>query len=293
MSNKLLYNPGQLLECVGDIGSAPQLYHRLNSLIQSKSASMDSIVKLLGEDPSLAARLLKLANSAMFGFQSKIATMNHAVTVIGLRNLHDLVLATTVLHRFSGISESLVSAEDFWKQSLACAISCRLLASYAGYNTERMFVVGLLSDIGRLLMIMAVPDLVVKIFEHSEKTTQPLIHSEREILGFTHADVGGELLRSWDLPESIASTVQFSHQPMSAGAYIREAALLHVAEIVAGSQQKGTTGDLYINSLDGKAWDVLKISEGVLQPLLELFEIQYDEAVEHLLPVDMGLKNAS
>ena len=110
-------------------------------------------------DPSLTLHLLKIVNSAFYGFRGEIESVCHAMGVVGTEQLMQLVLATTVVEQFKGIPKDLVDMEYFWKHSVSCGLAARAIHQARGeYNGESIFLAGLLHDIGRLVMCLKVPD---------------------------------------------------------------------------------------------------------------------------------------
>jgi HD-like signal output (HDOD) protein len=135
--------------------SPPKIYMKLKIALDDPSSDFDDLAQLISTDVSIAARLLKVANSAMFNFPGQINSIDRALSLIGTQQTVDLVLATEVLKSFNGISSDVISIEDFSKHSLGCAISSRVLAQYKGeHDIEAHFVNGLLHDTGRLLLFV-------------------------------------------------------------------------------------------------------------------------------------------
>lgn len=139
--------------------SLPDVYLRLKSVIDDPGFAMNDIADVISQDPAMTARLLRLVNSAYFGFAAKIDTVNRAVGMLGSQQVHDLVLAASVAQRFEGMSNQVMDMERFWLRSVTRAIACRELAVMCNMlDGERVFVAGLLSDIGHLIMYQSVPD---------------------------------------------------------------------------------------------------------------------------------------
>ena len=143
----------ELLRGNDNIPSLPTIFYQINEAVGDPRSSMRDIAQIISADQSLSARLLRLVNSAFFGFPSKIDTISHAVTIIGTKQLRDLALATTVIQMFKGIPNDLIQVKSFWQHSIGCGIGSRLLASFQKMaNVEHFFVSGLLHDIGRLIL---------------------------------------------------------------------------------------------------------------------------------------------
>ncbi len=175
----------------------------------------EEIANTIASDPALAARLLRLANSAFYG-PPPVATVREAVVRVGTLEVAALVLATEVMRIFYGIPEGRFSMQSFWAHSLQTACLSRVLARSASVpSPEPLWVCGLLHDIGRLLLARQVPLEYGEVLDRVEAGT-PLVDAEQAILGFTHAQVGAALLRAWRLPEVLAQCAAQHHEPYTA-----------------------------------------------------------------------------
>ena len=131
---------------------------RAIDLINDPDASAAEIGDVISEDPALTARLLKIVNSAFYGFPSRIETVSRAITIVGTLELLDLILAASVVKAFSGIPSELVDMDQFWEHSLYTGVTARVLAGrHRAPDTERYFVAGLLHDIGALVLYRQLP----------------------------------------------------------------------------------------------------------------------------------------
>ena len=141
--NELLYDSLESL-------SLPDVYVRLREVMESDNASMQDAAEIISLDPALAARVLRMANSAFYGFRSQVDTVSRAANILGMQKIHDVVLAASVSKAFEGISNELIDIDTFWYRSVHCGFLAKAIAEGAGLrNTESMFVRGLLHDIDR------------------------------------------------------------------------------------------------------------------------------------------------
>lgn len=278
-------SPKSLVRSAKTVSSLPMVFTRLNDAVNDPRSSARDIANIISDDAALAARLLRLSNSAFYSFPSKIDTISRSVTLIGTRELRDLALATSVLQMFEGMSDDLVTMESFWRHSISCGIGARILATYRREpNVESFFVSGLLHDIGRLIMFMQIPDKAREAFAEAEKRGELLFKMEKEIIGFDHAAVGSALLQQWQLPDTTVNAVALHHRPSRGNNLNMQAAIVHLADLIANAVQWGSSGERLVPPLDQQAWDKLELSASVLSPTLNQLEVQYEEAVSFLLP---------
>jgi len=272
-----------LLEGVSAVPSLPLFHERLDEAINHPRSSIADIAKILSEDQGLTARILKLANSPLFGYYSRIDTITQAVTIIGVQQVRDLALAISVMGLFEGIPQDLMTMELFWKHSIACGLTARILAtSQRESNLERFFVAGILHDIGRLVMFINIPDLCREMIQESRSEGRSLHDVEREWLGFDHGDVGGTLLQRWKIPARVAEPVECHHRCMQAGQYPREASILHLADIISHALEFGASGQACVPQLDPRAWDRLALSPNLFPSLVREIDNQFAETVNIL-----------
>lgn len=212
----------------------PEVAIKVNRMVDDPRCSGVALAGLIGQDPALAARLLKIANSPFYRFPSQIATLSRAVTVIGRRGLRDLVLASSVCDLFARMGGDLLDKKSFWQHSLICGLYARLLGLRCGISeAESLFVSGLLHDIGQLVILEKLPEIGRQTQLCAQDGGSPLHLLEQAVIGCDHAEVGAELLRQWQLPVEIWEPVRYHHAPAIAEHAQLSAAIIHVANILA------------------------------------------------------------
>jgi len=268
-----------------DIPSLPAIYTEIKREVDNPDSSITRIGEVISRDQGLTARLLHLANSALFGFPRRIETITEAVSVIGLQQVRDLALGTKIIEMFDGIPEELLEIRSFWFHSIGCGISARVLATYHREpNVERFFVAGLLHDIGRLIMCLKIPDQVRKILIQAREQEQLAYRVEREVLAYDHSDVGAALLESWDLPGSLSGSVGFHHRPGLALHFATETAFVHVADIFSHAMELGDSGSPLVPPLSPDAWKRVNLNPTVFNSAIREIDRQFSEVVKILLP---------
>jgi len=272
-----------LIEQSPQISSLPTIFFRINEAVEDPECSFVEIGEIISGDPSLAARLLRIVNSSFFGFPSKIETITHAVTIVGMAELNDLALATTVVNQFKGIPKDLINMQKFWLHSVATGLAARIIAVYRREpNADRFYLMGMLHDLGRLVLFLNLSEQMQKVMSLYEK--EGLLHdAENQIMGADHAVVGGMLLEMWKLPEMLQEAVAFHHIPNQSPRYPGAAAIVHVADIIAHSMELGTCGERYVPPLNAKAWEILDLPPSLLPTIVEQVDRQTSEAMEMFL----------
>ena len=233
-----------LVEEIDKLVSLPDIYYRLEEAIVAPGSTTDSIAELLRSDPDLCARMLRMANSAFYSFPTTIETIERAVSTIGLRQIRELVLVTAVVKAFDGIPPEKVDMASFWEHSVAVGILAREIGQAGGITGAQSFYIpGLLHDLGRLVMYLKLPGLMNDLLDQRESSGRVMHELEHEILGYSHADIGGCLLAFWKLPPSICEPVMTHHNPAEGGEFMLSACAVHIADAWVNSNLSDSSGD--------------------------------------------------
>lgn len=229
---RVVISTGDLVKGAVRLLSPPEVLLRLNALLEDPECPASAIGQLIGRDPVLTARLLRLANSSFYGFPSRIDTVSRAITVIGMQALRNLVLVTSAVDSLSGLP--VPDMKDYWRHSLRAAIVARTLAIRCrAAEPEALFAAGLLHDIGIQIIAAKLPEIARELDFRARDTGRSIAEVEREVLGFDHAEVGAELLSTWRLPPTLSEPVAWHHRPLEAGEMQLAALIVHAADMFA------------------------------------------------------------
>ncbi|HEB57493.1 MAG TPA: HDOD domain-containing protein [Gammaproteobacteria bacterium] len=279
--------PHDLVTGVIRLVSLPEVCLRVNEMMEDPSTSAKALGQVISRDTGLTARLLKIVNSSFYGFPSKIETVSRAVTVIGLRELRGLVLAASAVETFSKIPTEVLNRVHFWRHSVYCGVVAQLIAEECKVlHSERLFVAGLLHDIGKLIIAHRLPEQM-KIIKERVATEQRFDYEiEQQELGFDHADVGGALLREWKMPPTLCDAVYFHHHPADASESLMDAAMIHLANSITGMAEEGLDVDIemMIQPVDERIWDVLAVDASVIETVSKKAGPLFTDALEVILP---------
>ncbi|PYV36816.1 MAG: phosphohydrolase [Acidobacteria bacterium] len=281
----MIRNPRDLLNGTVEVSALPMIFTRINDAVNDPRSSIADIGRIISEDSSLSARLLRIVNSVLYSFPSKIETITRAVTIVGTQQLRDVALATSVMKMFAEMSEDLLNMEAFWHHSIGCGITARILASYRREpNVERFLVAGMLHDIGRLLIHTKMADQARAALLRCESSGELLYKVEVDEFGFDHAAVGGALLQLWKLPASLEEVVTCHHNPRRAQRYAVETAVIHVADVIAHAMRLGNSGERFVPPLDSRAWERIGIPLSYLSETMDQVDRQINDAIKMIRP---------
>ncbi len=275
----------ELISRNGKLFSLPDLYFRLKSILDDPEFSLNDVTKLLGHDPGMTARLLRLVNSPFFGFAGKIETVSRAVAMLGSQQVHDLVLASSVTQTFAGMSSEVMDMGVFWRNSVYCAAAARLLASNCNViDSDRLFVAGLLCDIGHLVMYQQLPGAAQESIERARQEDRPLFMVEREILGFDYAHLGGLLAHQWELPRTLRETIEYHVEPMRSEECSLETSIVHIAHVMTTTFRAGGAQDAEELHVDPHAWRITGLSPEQSLAISGEVEQQVSQVADLILP---------
>lgn len=224
---------GEVIQNLKKLYPMPHVLFKARGLLTG-NGSFKEMEAVLTTDPALAGRVLKVANSAYYGMSGKIASLQMAATVLGSRTLLQII---TLVSQSKMLGRSLpgygFDSGHLWKHSLAVATCAKLIEETIRSNDgEDAFFAGLMHDSGKIILdtyILERKDLFTVFLE---RTHLPTIAAEKRILEFDHADIGHELCRRWNLPETITSAIKHHHTPAASGGN-RLAYILNLADHMA------------------------------------------------------------
>ncbi len=201
----------ELLAKLERVAPLPSVYHELRALTAVRTTDSRSISGALEKDPVLAGRVLKLANSAIFGFRGKITGLHLAVSLLGNNNVHNLTSVLVVMAQFRRPASGDFNPAEFWKHGVLCGCCATVLAEHYGYSTrDDIFTFGLLHDLGKIAVYENLPDEFARII----KLNQSGIlwrKAEHEVLGIDHTGIGALVAQSWKLPDDFVQVIRSHH----------------------------------------------------------------------------------
>ena len=269
-------------DILGDlIPSPPFIYKKLQEVLNNPNSSFEEISLVINVDPGLLTRLLKIVNSPFYGLSSQVDSIPHAINILGTEQLVDLVLATEVVNKFKGIPKDILDMEAFWKHSIACGLTSKMIAREKGESKpERYYMAGMLHEIGSLVLYKEVPSTARECITQSNYKGEHLYKTESDILGFNHADIGKKLLKEWNLPERIVEAVGYHHNPLEAKWYPRFATIVHIADILVYEMKIGNSGEAFVPPLAVQIIDHLGLNKNQLKEIALEIQDKVDEVVK-------------
>jgi len=266
----------RITQSIIGLPTLPTVITELISLIDNPKTSARNVSQLISTDQALTAKILKLANSAFYGFPREIATVQHAVVVLGFETVKNLGLSVSVLERFSGTdadgSGDEFDRQKFWEHSIACGVAARLLAGKLRYRMSgEAFAAGILHDIGRLILSQYFPVEFAEVLSVMREEHLYIGKAEEKVLGVTHADVGSWLAERWNLPDQLEQAIAMHHTPGRVDGPAELPSLIHLADFLCRREKIGDGGGDTLPSLDPAALRAFGIHEEPVAALKRIF----------------------
>ncbi len=259
--------PAQLASEVENLFSLPEVYFKIKKIIDHPASTVNDVADVVVQDPNISARILRIVNSSFFGFATEIESIPRAINIMGMAQLHDLALTISATKAFKGIKSDLINMKDFWLHSIYCAAIAKLIARKCNVvDSERLFVSGILHDIGHLVIYTKLPSQTAKLLETAKQQQIPLAQLEKKTLGFDYAEVGGELLQLWKLPTCLCHTVHHHTHIQNEEQFAIDAAIIHIANILVLQEESEKTG-LKAPKIDPMSFQLTSLTEDELAPL--------------------------
>jgi HD-like signal output (HDOD) protein len=271
------------------LGSYAPVLEEIALALESPQCNLVTLGDAIEKDPDLTGRLLRLSNSSFYGFSTRLATVTEAISLIGVQQVQDLILASSIVEQFAGVSDEFVSMESFWRHSLACGIGARMLAMERRLpNADRFFVAGLLHDVGRLVLFARAPQAAQQIFELYRREHLLLRDAEIRVLGYDHQQIAEVLLQLWNLPANLVQAVAHHHQPSASQIAREEAAVVHVSDHLVNAMQIGSSGERHVPPLSMLAWEILRFRTDLLPGIVDRIDEQLEAVQDTFLSKTIG-----
>jgi len=261
----------KLLRGITDLPTLPSSIVAVDEMLSNPNSSANQIGQVISHDPALTAKMLRIVNSAFYGFASKINTITHAIVILGDRSIRKILLTNYVFESFNADSDKIAfNRTDFWNHAIGCAAACKVIDKITGMKRrEEAFITGILHDIGKIVMDQFRHEQFLEILAVIETQQISMREAELQVLGVDHSCLGRLLLEQWGLTPAIINSVGFHHNPMAAGEYAKQAAIVHVGDAIARALQYGYGGDWLLPQIDPEAWDLLGLK---ISGMDELFQ---------------------
>jgi putative nucleotidyltransferase with HDIG domain len=267
-----------------DLPTLPDVVARVMQIVSNPLTTAEDLNQVISLDQALTFKVLRLANSAYYGFPKEITHITQAVMILGFNTIRNLALSVSV-HKmlFADRDKGLFNYRDFWKHCVAVGVCARILSRRIGYkNEENAFTAGLLHDIGKSLLERMDHAGFMGAIEASQQRQIPLWQAEQELLGVDHAAVGGRLAEIWNLPSDLRGAIELQHRPGEDGVPDPLVAAVHAANQLCRELGLGTDGDFGPTLIDPAVEKLLRLDAAARTEIAAEMDLRLKEAEEFL-----------
>lgn len=271
---------------ISQIDKLPNLFNvgvLILKKIEDPKTQAKDLARIISIDQALTTQILKLCNSAQYGFSRKISNLQEAITKLGFKTLKSIVFVSIshgVLRREVG--GYALEKDALWLNSITTAFYARKIAELAKYkDPDTAFTAGLLKDMGKIIISQYVKESHKDIIEKVEKEQITFYDAEIDILGYSHAEIGARVAENWNFPAELVDSIRYHHKPVEYKENNPEIQklvyIVHLADIMTILSGAGIGSDGMMYTLDMSTFDVLKLSSnyGTVEELFsELIDLQ-------------------
>jgi putative nucleotidyltransferase with HDIG domain len=260
---------------VGDLKSMPTLpglIAKLGAIAENNKASAQEVARVVSMDPVLSAKVLRLVNSAFYGFSRRVSTVSNAIILLGVNVVKSLTISSSI---FEIMEQNIVG---LWEHSMGVAVAANIIARELKLpEPEETSTVALLHDIGKVAIKIRLEDDYSRLTSLIKEKELSMVAAERELLGTDHAEIGERMARTWLLPEKLIEPIACHHNVEKSTVHRAKTSVVHIADVLIKASGFGLSGDDIVPQIQPVAWQKLGLTEDCLEQIIDKVE---DKLVE-------------
>jgi HD-like signal output (HDOD) protein len=271
----------RVLRGVEDFPTLPTIYTALSEVMANPNSTPSDAADIISRDQSSASKILKSANSSIYGFRGKIDSITQAIFYIGFDEVRNLILTLGIMDIFKQTDfPNAFNPVELWKHSIAVGVITRILGVQMNVkNIENYFIAGIVHDIGKLLFFRTIENDYIRTINHALDNSVTIRDAEAEILGVTHTVAGELIAEKWKLPSSIKNAIRHHYTGVVDGRIDKLVACVHLANIIARMFEFGETGDNVVSEPNLEVWKELNLSPDVFTNIYPRIINDYEESL--------------
>ncbi len=277
-------NIKNLIKKTGGIPSLPEIIQKVNRTVSDDNATADQLGKIIEKDQALTSKVLRLANSSYYGLSRHVDSISRAITILGFNSVSSMALAVSVGGMFAGKGrEGSIALTDLWEHSLACGIGAKaVMDNVQNSSTDKAFLGGILHDVGKVLINMKFQQEQKAVISSVCGGGIKLLDAERQILGFTHAEIGAIMGELWNFPKDIVETVRYHHRPLSARISRDTVCAVHMGNEIVKAMGLGKSTEPHVLPVMEEEWKCLEIKQAELPKIISAIHDEFNRAEEFM-----------
>ncbi len=267
--------------------SPPAIALKILQAVRQEENSFQDIAAIIKSDPSLTVRVLKIANSSLYGLSNPVTSLAQATGLIGTEALKNIALSFVIVQEFQEQRQGSFNLELFWRRAVTAAVAADVVADAVGHVDHDLFIAGLLQDIGILVLFLSIPDDYTAVLDTKRVNNTSLCSVEKKQFSCDHTTIGALLLESWNIPKSIIEPIRFHHSHKDASeAFKKSALILEIADKIAAIYHglHSNSKAMEIRSMLEKEW---QLSPDTITTIIDTVGERSKEILE-LFAIDPG-----
>ncbi|TSA55886.1 MAG: HDOD domain-containing protein [Planctomycetaceae bacterium] len=225
------------LDRIYDIPTIPAVALKVDKMLQNYDVSINELSKVISKDQSIVTKILKLVNSAFYGFRTRISNIPHAMVLLGFNTVRNAIISIAIIDSLS-FKESIegFDIQDFWRHSVAVAVVSRVLAEKTRLSIpDEAFVGGLLHDMGKVILARYFTDLFQQVWSAAHKEDMFFYETEKTLLPATHPQIGAHMAGKWRLPANLIEIIKCHHEPIKGTDNFNLVLIVHAADVIVNN----------------------------------------------------------
>lgn len=264
-----------IINKVKRLPTLPAVANKVTRLIKDPTCTAIKVSEVIDKDQSLTTRVLRLVNSAFYSLYTEVTNVRHAVALLGFKTISQMVISISVFDVFKGGQGKEFNREGFWKHSIGCAVVSQMIAQRAHYpKADDCFTAGLMHDIGKVVLDQYLHEEMTKVIQLIQEKEIYFADAEKEIMELNHADIGGQVMKNWNIPLPITVAVKHHHQPLNerkGSAFSQDLIvdIIRLSNVICRRERIGYSGDTIIPEMNRELWDRLDINQKSINEVIE------------------------
>ena len=213
--------------------SPPAIAIKILKAVREDDNSFKELAEIVMADPVLVARIMKLANSSLYGLPRRVDSLAQATVLIGTQNLKNIALSFVIVQEFQDATQGGFDLNLYWRRAISAAVAAEILAKNVGQKDHDLFISGLLQDIGILIILLTDSATLTEIRDKKRVSGMSLCDTEKEVFGFDHTEISNHLLTTWSLPDTICGPIRYHHSKEPIEPYRNSALILNFADKIS------------------------------------------------------------
>jgi len=277
-------NVDKLIDSIREFPTLPTIYSSLLDVLSNPFSTIKDVTDIIIRDQSITSKIIKVANSPVFGTSTRVDTISQAIFLLGFNEIKNIVLTVSIMKIFQNTKNfSYFNFIDLWKHSIGVGTITRVLGSKLGINNlENYFISGLLHDLGKLVFYKIFGEEYAKILRYSFDNFEEIREIEKKTFGITHEIAGEILAEKWRFTTLLREVIKYHYLFRKNTEDDKLMACVHLANIIAIAMNLGNSGSNAIYQLNYEIWGILNLSEGALSSMYNEIMDVYTKSIDIL-----------